>query len=34
VVHHQTSAEAVDKLIAAMTRLITDVRGGKVQHAK
>lgn len=34
VVHHQTSAEAVDKLIAAMTRLITDVRGGKVQNAK
>jgi threonine aldolase len=34
VVHHQTSAEAVDKLITAMTKLITDVRDGKVQHAK
>jgi len=34
VVHHQTSAEAVDKLITAMTRLITDVKDGKVQHAK
>jgi threonine aldolase len=34
VVHHQTSAEAVDKLITAMTRLITDARDGKVQHAQ
>ena len=34
VVHHQTSAEAVDKLITALTRLMEDVKSGNVVHAK
>jgi threonine aldolase len=33
VVHHQTSSEAVDKLITALTRLMDDVKSGTVQHA-
>ena len=33
VVHHQTSAEAVDKLIMALTRLMDDVKSGNVKHA-
>lgn len=34
VVHHQTSADAVDKLITALTRLMEDVKSGNVVHAK
>jgi threonine aldolase len=34
VVHHQTSTEAVDKLVTALTRLMEDVRNGNVRHAK
>jgi threonine aldolase len=34
VVHHQTSTEAVEKLITALTRLMEDVKNGNVKHAK
>ena len=33
VVHHQTSAEGVDKLILAMTRLMEDVKIGKFRES-
>jgi threonine aldolase len=33
VVHHQTSQEGVEKLITALTRLMDDVKSGKVQQA-
>jgi threonine aldolase len=33
VVHHQTSQEAVDKLIIALTRLMEDVKSGNLQQA-
>ena len=34
VVHHQISAEAVHKLVTALTRLMEDVKSGNVVHAK
>lgn len=33
VVHHQTSQEAVEKLVKAMQHLMDDVKGGNVKQA-
>jgi len=32
VVHHQTSAEGVEKLIAALTKLMDDVKSGNLKQ--